>query len=166
MDRSDNLKLAVESQDVKKLKPLGVIVLNGELFGIDLAMVREFTDIRNVIPIPCCPTHIIGNMNLRGEILTLVDIRELLNLPLIGIINSSKVMIVEVEGIVAGVMVEKVSDVMFLLNPQDIKAVVGAIESINDEYLQGVAPYYEKMMNILDLPKIFLNGGLIVDEVI
>jgi purine-binding chemotaxis protein CheW len=44
--------------------------------------------------------------------------------------------------------------------------VPSANHSINQEYLQGVASYQEKMVSILDLSKIFLNGGLIVDEAI
>jgi purine-binding chemotaxis protein CheW len=164
--RADNLRLPPESQDLKAFITLAVFTLNGNLFGIDLEMIREFTDIRQVTPIPCVKAHIIGNMNLRGEILTLIDICGLLNLPLMGIANNSKAMVVEVEGIVAGLMVEEVCDVMFSLNPQDIRAVPIAIHSINNEYLQGAVLYHEKIMSILDLPKIFLKGGLIVDEVI
>lgn len=164
--RAENLKFLVDKQNLESLKPLAVIALNGELFGIDLAMVREFTDIRQVIPIPCCPPHIIGNTNLRGEILTLVDLRGFLNLPLKGIADNSKAMVVQVEGIVAGVMVEAVYDVMFFLNPLEIMALSNNSEVINNEYLQGVAPYQEKMMHILDLPKLFLHGGLIVDQAI
>jgi purine-binding chemotaxis protein CheW len=165
-NRSDNLRLPPESQDLKNFITLAVFTLNGNFFGINLEMVREFTDIRQVTPIPCVKTHIIGNMNLRGEILTLIDICGLLNLPLMGIANSSKAMVVEVEGIVAGLMVEKICDVMFSLNPRDIRTVTTATHSINHEYLQGAVLYHEKIMSILDLPKIFFNGGLIVDEVI
>ena len=74
-------------------------------------------------------------------------------------------LVVEAEGIVTGILVQKVSDVMFL-NPADITSVPTALHSINDEYLQGTARYKDKIMSILDLPKIFLNGGLIVDEAI
>lgn len=164
--RADNLRLPPESQDLKTFITLAVFALNGNLFGINLEMVREFTDIRQITPIPCVKAHIIGNMNLRGEILTLIDICGLLNLPLMGIANNSKAMVVEVEGIVAGLMVEEVCDVMFSLNPQDIRAVPTAIHSVNNEYLQGAVLYHEKIMSILDLPKIFFNSGLIVDEVI
>ncbi|MCA1990605.1 MAG: chemotaxis protein CheW [Coleofasciculus sp. S288] len=164
--RAEFLKQSPDRQDLKSLKPLAVIALNRELFGIDLTLVREFTEIHKVTPIPCCPVHIIGNMNLRGEILTLVDIRRLLNLPLSNIPNGSKSMIVEVEGIVAGVMVEEVCDVMFLLNPQEIRPIPTAIHSINSEYLQGIAPYQEKMMNLLNLQKLFFKSGFIVDEAI
>jgi purine-binding chemotaxis protein CheW len=160
--RADNLRHSIESQAVKDLIPLAVIALNGELFGIDLAIVREFTEIRQVTPVPCCPARIVGNMNLRGEILTLVDIRERLNLPLTAIAEGSKVMAIEIEGIVAGILVEEVRDVMYLLNPLEITDNA----SIHHQYLKGTAPYGEQMMGILDVPSIFVQGGLIVNQVI
>lgn len=165
-DRTDNLKLPIASQDLKNLIPIAVIALNNNLFGIDLAMVREFTDIRSVTPMPCCPTHIIGNMNLRGEILTLVDISKFFNLPSMVMFDGYKAMVVEVEGIVIGVIVEAVRDVMFFLDPLEIKAKSTVVDSMNEEYIQGVTSYQEERMSIVDLPKIFLKGGLIVDEAI
>ena len=165
-DRADNLKFSIESQELKDLIPIAVVVLKGNLFGIDLAMVREFTDIRSVTPMPCCPTHIVGNMNLRGEILTLVDISRWFNLPSISLFGGTKAMVVEVEGIVIGVIVEAVRDVMFFLDPREIKATSTVVDSMNEEYLQGVASYQEKTLNIVDLQNIFLKGGLIVDEAI
>lgn len=163
-ERADNLKAAGNSQDLKDLKPIAVIVLNGNLFGVDLAMVREFTDISRITPIPCCPKHIIGNMNLRGEIITLIDFRGFLHLPMNAILEGYKVMVVDVRGIVAGVIVAEVSEAMLFIKPSEI--ISTGIHSINNQYVQGVASYQEKTISILDLPKMFLNGSLIVDEVI
>lgn len=164
--RADELKLSLESQDLSSFRTLAVISLNGNFFGIDLKIVKEFTNINRVTPIPCCPPHVVGNMNLRGEILTLVEISELLNLPVKSVADGSQVMVVEIEDIVTGVVVEEVHDVMFFLNPLEITTTSTTIEPLNGEYLQGVARYGEKMMGILDLPKIFFKGGLIVNEVI
>lgn len=158
--RADDLKIPLESQDLNGLKTLAVIALSDHLFGIDLNLVREFTDIRRITPIPCCPAHIVGNMNLRGEILTLIDIRSLLHLPLIGLTENHKVMVVDVADIVTGIIVEEVYNVTFFLNPLEIMEA----PATNDEYLQGVTRYHEKMMSILDLSKILLNGGLSVEE--
>ncbi|MGB7444336.1 MAG: chemotaxis protein CheW [Coleofasciculaceae cyanobacterium] len=164
--RADNLRRTVEKPDLTDLMPLAVIALNDGFFGIDLGIVQEFTNISKVTPVPCCPSHIVGNINLRGEILTLVDIRSFLNLPLIDISREPKVMVVEVEGIVAGVVVEEVYDTMFMVNPQEIKSLSSTSNYINQEYIQGIAPYQRATMNILDLPKIFVQGGLIIDQVI
>ncbi|KOP23546.1 chemotaxis protein CheW [Hapalosiphon sp. MRB220] len=165
--RADNLKLSTKTQDFKNFKTLAVIALNDHLFGVDLEMVREFTDIYHVTPIPCCPSHIVGNMNLRGEILTLIDLRGLLlNVEPKGVVVGSKAMVIEVEGLVAGVIVEEIYDVMFSLNLQKVTAIPTTFNSINAQYCQGAAPYEEKFMGILDIPKIFLKGGLIVDEAV
>ena len=164
--RAENLQQTIEKTDLTDVIPLAVIALNDGFFGIDLGIVQEFTNISKVTPVPCCPSHIVGNINLRGEILTLVDIRNLLNLPLIDIPRESKVMVVEVEGIVAGVVVEEVCDTMFPVKSKDIKQLSAITNAINKEYVQGVVPYQQATMSILDLPKIFFQGGLIIDQVI
>lgn len=161
-DRAENLRQSTENA-VTGLIPLAVVELNGEYFGLDLQLVREFTNIRNVTPIPCCPAHIVGNINLRGEIVTLVDIRSALNMPLATASNTSQAIVIHVDDTVAGVTVDQVFDVMYL-SSTDITPVPAALHSGSDEYLQGTAAYSEKMLSILDLPKIITNGGLAVNE--
>jgi purine-binding chemotaxis protein CheW len=67
--RADNLRQSIEiSKVTNELMPLAVIGLGHEYFGLDLELVHEFTDISNLTPIPCCPNHIVGNMNLREKL--------------------------------------------------------------------------------------------------
>jgi purine-binding chemotaxis protein CheW len=168
--RAGNLKLLIQSHVATDLKPLIVVTLSNHFFGINVEVVREFIDVRKVTPIPCCPVHIIGNMNLRGEILTIIDIRGLLNpaMTLIDPIKTSKAMVVEVQNIVAGVIVDEISDTMFTVGQQDIVPVSKAKHTIaaNEKYLCGITSYHKKVMGILDMSKVFLNSELIVDEVI
>lgn len=164
--RAENLRRTIETPDLTNVISLAVIALNDGFFGIDLAIVQEFTNFSKITPVPCCPSHIIGNINLRGEIITLVDIRGFLNLPPIYIPRESKVMVVEVEGIVAGIVVAEVCETMFPVKSKDIKQLSAITNAINKEYVQGVVPYQQATMNILDLPKIFFQGGLIIDQVI
>ena len=159
--RADNLRQLTDSSDFTGLMPLAVIGLNGEYFGLDLEVVREFINLRNVTPIPCCPQHVVGNMNLRGEIVTLVDIRNVLKIPLACSTNS-KAIVIQVDGVVAGLPVDEVFDVMYLRS-SEVKHVPAAING-SDEFLRGTAPYSEKMLSILDLPKILTKGGLAVNE--
>ncbi len=163
--RADNLRQAnLETiTDITEQLPLAIISLNGEYFGLDLDTVREFINICNVTSIPCCPQHILGNINLRGEIVTLVDIRSSLNLPIKTDKNTSKAVVIEVDEVVAGLPVDEVFDVMYL--PQSkINPVPMAVESSSHEYLRGTAAYADKMLTILDLPKIITQGNLEVNE--
>lgn len=161
-ERSENLRQSTQSSDLNGLIPMAVIGLNGEYFGLDLEVVREFTHLRNVTPIPCCPPHVIGNMNLRGEIVTLVDIRTALQMP-VTTSTASKAIVIECDDVVVGLPVDEVFDVMYL-NSLDVKNIPTAIDSGSDEFLRGTTAYLEKMLSILDLPKIISKGGLAVNQ--
>ena len=160
-ERSENLRQSTNS-DFNGLIPIAVIGLNGEYFGLDLEVVREFTSLRNVTPIPCCPPYVIGNMNLRGEIVTLVDIRTALQMP-IAATTAAKAIVIQFEDVVAGLPVDEVFDVMYL-NPLDVKNIPVAIDSVSNEFLRGTALYLEKMLSIIDLPKIICQGSLVVNQ--
>ncbi|TVR08545.1 MAG: chemotaxis protein CheW, partial [Phormidium sp. GEM2.Bin31] len=58
--RANSLRIPTETPDLKQILSLAVVALQGEYFGIDLQVVREFTDVRNITPIPCCPPHVVG----------------------------------------------------------------------------------------------------------
>lgn len=162
-ERADSLRQKSESSDFIGLIPLAVFGLNDEYFGLDLEVVREFTNIHHVTQIPCCPNHIVGNMNLRGEIVTLVDIRQALNLSLSIDRKTSKAIVIRVNDTIAGIPVDEVFDVMYL-RPSDLTPVPVAVHSANDEYLRGNAPYLEKMLTVLDLPQLLSKNSLVIDE--
>ena len=165
--RANNLRLQAEGEyDAVINMSLAVLVLNGEYFGIPLDVVREFTDINQVTPVPCTPDRIVGNMNLRGEILTLIDIRTVLNMSL-NISDAanylSKAIVVEVADLVTGIVVDEILDIIYL-NVSEIAAVPAALHSANREYLRGTAIYGEKILAILNLQKLLTKGGVVVDE--
>ncbi|NJP10914.1 MAG: chemotaxis protein CheW [Leptolyngbyaceae cyanobacterium RU_5_1] len=164
--RANTLKGSDQPQKATDFKSVVVFTLGNRLWGIDSNYVREFIEITELTPIPSCPAHIIGNLNLRGEILTLVDIRKSLDLPMSGLSNSDKAIVVEAEEVVVGVIAERVHDAMFMLNSQDILPAKNAASLSETSYLQGSAAYDRAMMGILDLPKILLHSEFIVDETV
>jgi len=162
-ERARSLRQPLELHDREGLLPLAVIGLNREYFAVDLAVVREFTGVREVAPVPCCPPHIVGQLNLRGDLLTVVDIRSALHMSSAGTSTTSKIMVVEVDELVAGVVVNEVWDVVYL-QPDRITAGPLGARSIQVEHLKGMAAYREKLVSILDLGKILTDGNLVVNE--
>ncbi|MEE3717685.1 chemotaxis protein CheW [Tumidithrix elongata RA019] len=161
--RAENLRLPLENlNDATGLYPLAVVNLGGEYFGIDLKSVQEFTSIRNLTQIPCCPNHIVGNMNLRGEIVTLVDIRGLLKLPNMPVKIGSQTVVIQVDDVIAGLPVDEVADVMYV-EPSEIKPVPMATQGSNQSFLKGILPVFDRVLGVLDLPKMMTQGGLVVD---
>ncbi|OGP30117.1 MAG: hypothetical protein A2073_07675 [Deltaproteobacteria bacterium GWC2_42_11] len=157
--RAVNL-IKTEIEEAEGFASIAVVVLNGEFYGIDLKDVREFADINNPATVPCCPSHIFGDMNLRGNILTLVDIRGMLNIPAGA---PKKVVVAGFNELQAGITVDDVMDVVYL-KPSDITPIPAAIEEANKRYIKGEAPYEGKMLTIVDLQKILSREDLVVNE--
>jgi len=128
-----------------------LIRLAGELFGLELEVVREFSHLRGVTPLPCCPPHIAGNMNLRGDVLTLVDIR-----PALGMADASvmgEVVVVRSGDLLLGLEATEIVDVVHLA-PSDIAPVPVASDRAGKAYCKGVATVEGKAAGILDLERI------------
>ena len=171
--RAANLGEATDNDEPSELISLAVVSINGDYFGLDLSTIREFTKIERVTAIPCCPEYIIGNINLRGEILTLVDICQPLNLTqnladptrewnVANPLQPADAVVVEVDGIVAGIVVDKVFDVVDF-RPQELKSVPVAINAKTAAYLKGMADYQNQPLNLLDLPKLMTQGAMTVE---
>ncbi len=163
IERAQHLTSSLEEDSVTEHIALAIVGLSGEYFGIELNTVREFTNLQRITPVPCCPSYVVGDMNLRGEILTVVDIRQALQMPVIEAAPTAKVMIVPLGDALVGVLVDQIFDV-FDFDPSVLTALPSAIKSINETYLKGTVFCYGKMLAILDLQNILTSGRLTVDE--
>lgn len=152
-DRAANLARHEEIRDTTGQQPYAVVELNREYFGVDLHVVQEFSDLGEVTPIPCSPEHIVGYMNLRGDVLTLVDMRNILKMPAQTGTPLTRVIVVRHDGLLAGVLVDEVLDLIYL-GGADLSPVPASVKALGDGYLKGTAPYGARMLSLLDLPKI------------
>lgn len=87
-----------------------LVGLDGGLFGIPARVVHEFVHLSGVRPVPCCPAHILGSMNLRCDILTVVDLRPVLGLP--ARLPLAEVVVVQAGDLTVGLAVSEVHDVV------------------------------------------------------
>lgn len=161
--RSAGLTQVIADESTSDLSALAVIGLEGERFALGLETVHEFAEVPQITPIPCCPGHIVGNINLRGEILTLVDVRQLLNLRPKGPLKPKKAVVMRLGALVAGVVIDDVFDVIYI-HASEIAATPTAVYSSDNPYLRGFAPHGDSMMALLDLPKLLAQGELVVNQ--
>jgi purine-binding chemotaxis protein CheW len=160
--RALNLREVNDHQVATQLVSLAVVKISDRYFAFDLALVREFINIGRITTIPCCPEHIIGNVNLRGEILTLVDICQPLNLAKTLRNQSSKAVVIEVKDLTVGIVVEEVLDVVDF-SPEELQPVPVAMNSQAVSLLKAVANYRNQLINVIDLPKLLGEGAMIVE---
>jgi len=162
-ERAHNLAAASVEEEPAGLTPVAVMGLNGEYFGVELDTVSEFAEIQNLSPVPCCPPHIAGNMNLRGSVMTLLNIRELLDLPTQQTTAAGMVVVSKYRDLLAGVVVDQIYSIV-RVRTADIMPAPAVIEKTNAKYIKGTVVYNDRVMTLLDLPAILNEEKLIVNE--
>ncbi|MZP28918.1 hypothetical protein GTO91_04240 [Heliobacterium undosum] len=142
-----------------------VVVIGQERFWIDIHFVREFASADPLIPIPCTPPFVAGVSKLRGQLITVFDLR-----PLIGAAKerlsreTGRLVVVEAEGVLAGLLVEEVIDVV-PIRPEKVRLSPLALQTIPEEYAGGEVQFAEKARaTILDVARILSKGDLVIQE--
>ncbi|MEH2292595.1 MAG: chemotaxis protein CheW [Nostoc sp.] len=161
--RTETLRCLIADENSAGLLALAVVGLAGEYFGFSLETVHEFTEIHKITPIPCCPPHIVGNINLRGEIVTLININDVVDLPMNAVRSHQHAVVVRLDQRVAGIAVDDIFDVTYI-HPSQMTTTPIALHSVKDDYLQGVAPYRDRMMSIINLSRLLTSEVLVVNE--
>jgi purine-binding chemotaxis protein CheW len=159
--RAQRLLPVSEAETVGVAHPVAFVELNGECYGIGLETVREFCTLRQISPVPCCPPHVLGQMNLRGDIVTLLDIQPLLQLPPRSNFRQGQVVVVQFQESSVGVLVDDVFDIAYLG-----AADVTPVSNMGSKYFAGSVLHEGKLIYLLDLPKMLHEGGLVVDEAV
>lgn len=153
----------IQERSASELLQVAVLSLGKELFAIELDVVIEFTDVKNPTLVPCTPEHIVGCMNLRGEILTLVDIRGVLNLGLSARNRGSKLVIARISEMIVGVVVDDVLDIQSL-PADDLQEIPSTASAVGKQFLQGAIPYGDRFAPLLDLSGVILEGGIMLNS--
>lgn len=141
---------------------IGVFSLGREYFGAPLHLVQEFTDLKNPTLVPCTPDHVAGLMNLRGEILTVIDLRRFLGLPASARTRGDKVIVVRERELYAGVLADELHDIIEvrladLLDPPPAPPGAGG-------YVQGAFASGDRLISILRLSELLQDERLLVQE--
>ena len=127
--------------------------LAGEHYGLPLMQVREVIALGAVTSLPLVPQHFLGIMNLRGRIITVIDMRAKLQLPKAEPHPESAVIILDLPDVALGMYVDSVESVL-AAEPNMIEPPP-ATGHFSEKYLAGIARKKEQLVLLLDLQKTF-----------
>lgn len=123
-------------------------------YGVPVDQVREVRDMQSVTPVPGAPPYVEGVTNLRGQIVTIIDLRKRLGLPQKSE-DGQKIMIIEMGDYAVGVVVDTVTEVS-TLPWKDVERHVEVATTLKDCVI-GIGKAADKLIVILDLVKIISN---------
>ena len=148
-------------QDVAANDPLTEWVtfhLDNEKYGVNVMLVREVLKNTEIAPVPGAPYFVLGIINLRGNVVTVIDTRKRFSLPLVEPDEASRIIIIEMGEQVVGMMVDSVAEVAtFRESEIEYAPNVGNDES--SKYIMGVSKQGEELLILVDLEKLFALSG-------
>ncbi|SDC68876.1 MULTISPECIES: chemotaxis protein CheW [unclassified Candidatus Frackibacter] len=131
---------------------LVIFQLSKEEFGIEITKIKEIIRMKEITKLPNSSETFLGIINLRGNIVPIVDLRKKFNLEE-KLTNKSRIIIIEVDGQNIGIIVDSVSEVL-RIKSDEIEDAPDKIVGIRNEYLKGLAKVKDRIIILCDLEKL------------
>jgi purine-binding chemotaxis protein CheW len=116
--------------------------------------------LRELTPVPCTPPFVLGIINVRGEIVSVIDMKKFFDLPERGLTDMNKVIIVHDDKMEFGILADAILGVRSILR-EDIQPSLPTLTGIRAEYLQGMT---KEPLVVLDTEKILSAKNLVVHD--
>ena len=127
--------------------------LGDEIYGIDVLKVQEVLRITEISPVPGAPDYVLGIINLRGNVVTVVDARNRFSLPPKESDDASRIIVVDAFDKIIGLLVDNVSEVAYVPDSQiDLAPNVGNEDS--NKFVAGVYNRDNELLIMVDLAKL------------
>lgn len=129
-----------------------VFSLNQEQYALPLLKVKEVIGFTEITQVPYTPSHFRGIMNLRGQVISVIDLRLKFRMTKAEISNETVIIILDLSPLSLGIIVDAVESVM-AIEAHDIQPTPDIESQIRSDYILGVARKDKRLILLLDLMK-------------
>ncbi|MGB1092161.1 MAG: chemotaxis protein CheW [Oceanobacter sp.] len=130
--------------------------LENESYGINVMQVQEVLRYTEIAPVPGAPSYVLGIINLRGNVVTVIDTRLRFGLVDAETTEQTRIVIIEAENQVVGILVDAVAEVVYLRQSEiETTPSVGNEESA--KFIQGVCHKNDELLILVDLEKLMTD---------
>jgi purine-binding chemotaxis protein CheW len=140
---------------------LVVISFDNEWYGIKISSVREILKVPKITRLPCSPEYIVGVISVRGDIQSVVDLRNFLQLGSSYVTDHSRIILVESEEFVTGLLVDEMVDIIDV-SESSVLPLTESTLNITHRYVAGKLHWNERMITLLDIDEII--QGVVVNQ--
>lgn len=129
-----------------------IFKLNDEQFAVETAKVHNITDMMQVTKVPKAPEHIKGLINLRGNVISLLDINLLLDVNKRNV-DQHSIIIIKIGEESVGIAVDQVDEVLEV----DEEIIEKFEDSRNRTYTKGVINFKDRIVTLIDIDKLIVS---------
>lgn len=133
--------------------------LDKETYCISVSDVREVLRFTEIAPVPGSPDYVVGIINLRGNVVTVIDTRNRFGLIPKEVDDATRIVIIEIDGQEVGILVDSVAEVVDL-RMSAIEAAPNVGNEETSRYIQGVTSRDGQLLILVDLNKLLSEEEL------
>jgi len=152
-------------REVGELLSLVLLRLGADRYAVPITSVREILRVGRLTQVSTAPPFVLGVINLRGVIMTVLDLRVFFGLETGPVGAEARIIIAEGGDMVVGILVEQIEEIVDLPAAQ-LKPPLSPSKGLVEDYVVGIAPHGDQMVVLIDLEKVLRNPRIIVDEVV
>lgn len=134
-----------------------IFKLGGESYGIPIKYVETIERLAEITRVPNVPHYINGVMNLRGKVIPVIGLRKKFQLEHVPDTDDSRIIVLSIDEMNVGILVDSCSEVI-TLDKEQIDKTYDLVDSPKDDYVGGIGKFGERIIIILDIPKLLTNG--------
>ena len=131
-----------------------------ERYAFETVHVREICPLDDLMPVPLTPSFVLGVMNLRGGVMSVIDIKKFFDLPEKGITDLNKVIVLGGPEMEFGVLADSITGVR-AVKAEELTAGMVTLTGIREEYLKGITP---DRLIVLDAGRLLSDKNIIVRD--
>lgn len=135
-------------------------MMAGERYAVESRHVHEVQPLEQLTPLPGTPPFVLGIVNLRGRILSVVDIGKFFDLPRQGLTDLNKVIVIGNGAMTFGMLADRVAGVRRVAQ-RDLQASLPTLDGIRGQYLKGVTG---ERLAVLAADRLLSDPGIVVRE--
>ena len=132
--------------------------IGGQLFGIPVLKVQDVLGAQTITRVPLAPVEVAGSLNLRGRIVTAVDVRLRLGLPKRENEKTAMSVVVEHEGELYSLLVDSVGEVLSL-ETRDYQRNPPTLNPKLREFSDGIYRLNDAVLVVLSVPSLLIGGN-------
>lgn len=114
--------------------------------------VQEVLRYSEIAPVPGAPSYVLGIINLRGNVVTVIDTRSRFGLSSSDVTDNTRIVVIEVDGQVVGILVDAVAEVVYL-RQSEIETTPNVGNDESAKFIQGVCHKNDELLILVDLEK-------------
>lgn len=150
----------VKEEAARKALEVVEFLLAHETYSIESLYVREVYPLKELTPLPGTPSFVLGVINVRGQILSVIDLKKFFDLPERGLTDLNRVIIISNEHMEFGLLADALLGVRSL-PLTDVQPSLPTLTGIREEYLRGIT---DERVVILDAEKLLSDKTIVVHE--